>query len=282
MLRGVTSRAGISMRAKILASVLVFTAVVAAPGLAADMPRKAPPPMLFSWAGWYVGVNGGYGWADPSALITPADVPLQTLGTLDAAAPPFTLSTSPKGAVVGAQIGYNVQFDHLVAGAELDFDLAALKAKSTGNFTNQNTVEFVPVQVNGTASLTSRMNWFGTLRGRLGFTFDRLMPYITGGAAVAHVKSTVDVSGTYFNTGAGANTGAFGSSATVSDTRLGTAVGGGIDWAINPQWVVRGEYLFLHFQGNKNYGALIPGVTSLQNNMDAHIARVALNYRFGF
>src|SRR3982751_5247634 len=78
MLRGVTSRAGISMRAKILASVLVFTAVVAAPGLAADMPRKAPAPMLFSWAGWYVGVNGGYGWADPSALITPADVPLQT------------------------------------------------------------------------------------------------------------------------------------------------------------------------------------------------------------
>ena len=274
------------MRATILASVLAFTAAAAAPGMAADMPvkappLKAPPPVACSWTGWHVGVNAGYGWGDPSALFTPANLPLPTNGRLDEAAAPSTLSTSPKGGLFGAQTGYTTQLNNaLTAGVELEAIFAKLKDYSKTSETNKNTVVSDPVQTNATASINSQMDWFGTLRGRLGYNANLVMPYITGGAALGHIKTTVNVSGTYFNTTTGTNTGAFGNSATVSDTRWGTAVGGGIDWAITPRWAVRSEYLFLHFPG-KAYGALIPGLTSLRNGMDAHIGRIALNYRFG-
>jgi outer membrane immunogenic protein len=269
------------MRTTILAYVLVLGAATAE-SFAADIPLKAPRPApVYNWAGFYAGVNGGYGWADPSADFTPATVPLPPNVVLVGPAAPFTLNTSPKGYVIGGQFGYNWQFGRVVAGVEGDFDYAHLKDSAARDFTNT-TLVFgeVPGFTAGKASLESRLDWFGTLRGRLGFAFDRLLPYLTAGGAVAHMKSTAVVSG--FNVVANGNVfGPFSNAVTVSDTRWGLALGGGLDWALTAGWVLRGEYLLMHFQSGKTYGALIPGLASLRPEMDnVHLARLALSYRF--
>jgi outer membrane immunogenic protein len=273
------------MRARILASLILLAALHGASALAADMSYKAPvyktayKPMPFTWAGWYVGINGGYGWGDPTANITPANVPIPATAFLNAAAGSFDLSNSPKGGFIGGQIGYNWQFGNLVAGLEADFDYAWMSDSASGGFTNIVTFFADPGRTVGTAKLDSRMDWFATFRGRFGYAFDRLLPYVTAGVAVAHMKSTVAVSGTHIDIG-GLVVGGFSNSVTVSNTNWGLALGGGLDWAITDRWVLRGEYLYMRFP-DKNHGALIPGVTAINNSMNVvNIARVALNYRF--
>jgi outer membrane immunogenic protein len=247
------------------------------------MPYKAPrykalPPMPFSWAGFYVGINGGYGWNDPTARITPADVPGATGAVIDVAAAPFDLSTAPKGAFVGGQIGYNWQFGQFVLGVEADYQYAWLKATASQDFRNTLLFFVDAGETIGSATLETRMDWFATFRGRFGYAIDRLLPYITAGAAVARQKSTVTVAGTHFGPG-GFTPEPFSNTATVSETKWGLAFGGGLDWAITPNWILRGEYLYLRFP-TSNYGALIPGVTSLEHDMSTHIVRAAINYRF--
>jgi len=58
----------------------------------------------------------------------------------------------------------------------------------------------------------------------------------------------------------------------------GYAIGGGADWAIDPRWSLRGEYLFVGLPGH-TYGPLILGLGSLDNGMDLHLARLALNFK---
>jgi outer membrane immunogenic protein len=266
--------------------------------MAADLPVKAPyvkapmMPPVFNWTGWYAGINGGYGWGDPSVTIDPGNG-----GT------PFTLSTKPKGGLVGGQIGYNWQLDRLVVGAEFDFDYAHLRDSTSGAFSNSFTDSTgATITQTGTATLESRVDWISTLRGRIGYAFDRVLPYATGGLAVAHMKSTVTIStitNTSTVTGGGGGGGGGGgnsdfrtdaisladlttsasSAATVSDTLWGYAVGGGLDVAIDPRWVLRAEYLFLGFE-KKDHGAVIPGITSFQNGMNVQTVRAALSYRF--
>jgi len=170
---------------------------------------KAPPPVILSdWAGFYIGVNGGYGSGSSSfpALIGPSPgSPLDVLGTV---------GLKPKGGLGGGQIGYNWQFGSVVVGLEGDFDGADIKG------TNNN---FDPVPSLKTDELAS-------VRGRLGYALlPNVLVYGTGGYGYAH--SVVNV----FNDG------------NRDINQDGYAAGGGLEYKFLNHWIARAEYLHYGF-----------------------------------
>jgi outer membrane immunogenic protein len=131
---------------------------------AADLPRRTAPPAtpvftavpVFTWTGFYVGANAGYGWhtKDSSSSFAGAD-------------------DDRGGFVGGGQIGFNYQMGPLVTGLEADLQYADLQRRG---YTASG------VTVTGTDD-----PWFGTVRGRLGFAADRFLVYGTGGLAYGNV-----------------------------------------------------------------------------------------------
>ncbi|WP_370644964.1 outer membrane protein [Microvirga sp. ACRRW] len=150
--------------------------MLAANASAADLPRAAPPPIvaappIFTWTGFYAGVNAGWGWRDDNSesVILGGAVP----GTL------FFDNNNDGGFVGGGQIGYNYQMGSFVIGVETDIQWAD---------TDQNVnVRFVPAALPGTFVPGEFNNdlsdWFGTVRVRAGVAFDRVLIYATGGLA---------------------------------------------------------------------------------------------------
>jgi outer membrane immunogenic protein len=153
-------------RFTLMACAGLMAAAMATPSLAADLPRpafKAPVYVApFSWTGFYVGINGGYGWGNVD-VSTPA-------GT--------TTSSNQTGWLIGGTAGYNLQTGNWVWGLEGDLDYALIK----GNASNTTAC------AGGTC--TFKDTYFATARGRIGYALDRWLPYFTGGAAFSGVKAT--------------------------------------------------------------------------------------------
>jgi outer membrane immunogenic protein len=194
------------------------------------MPTKAPAYYApYNWTGFYVGINGGGGFGNSD---------------WDAATGSSGRDTS--GGLVGGTIGYNYQVGQAVFGIEGDIDWARIRGSSTA----------VPC----TTSCETRNSWLGTARGRIGYAFDRFMPYITGGVAFGDVQ---------------ANPAGFSGS---SDTNVGWTLGGGLEAAIAGPWTAKVEYLYVDL-GDVNCPA---GNCALATNVDfrANIVRAGLNYRF--
>jgi outer membrane immunogenic protein len=113
-----------------------------------------------------------------------------------------------------------------------------------------------------TGSFNTRINWLGTVRGRIGYAFDRFLPYITGGVAFGGVRGAYAVT-----TPAGAFT------ATGSDTNFGWTLGGGLEYAFTPNLSLKAEYLYV------DLGDVTP--TPLHNvDVTSHVVRAGLNFRF--
>jgi outer membrane immunogenic protein len=215
-----------------------FAAVAAVSALAADMPpsRSLPPlraPALvpfFSWNGFYVGINAGYGWG--------------TSSWNSAAAP--TGNFSVNGPFVGGTIGYNVQTGAVVFGLEGDIDWSAMKGKTT---------------VNCAAGCETQNSWLATARGRIGYAFDRFLPYFTGGMAAGDVKASVPGF-------AGAN-----------KTRIGWTLGGGLEYAFVGNWSAKAEYLYADL-GSFDCGGACGAAPPDPISFKAHLMRIGLNYKF--
>ncbi len=189
------------------------------------MPAKAPvylPPPLYNWTGLYVGINGGGGW-----------------GRSDFSAPLASGSFNTSGGLIGGTLGYNFQMGQVVFGLEGDIDWSNIRGSGTC----------------GGLSCSVRNNWLGTARGRLGYAIDRVMPYVTGGAAFGDIKTSV----------AG-----LGDSRT---TKAGWTVGGGIEAAIAGPWTAKVEYLYVDLGRG---GSVLGSDAKFQTN----IVRAGLNYRF--
>ena len=252
-----------------------------APALAADLaPRysKAPPPVavaVFSWTGFYVGGNVGYGWFDRnSTLIAPDAASVAFFGpALAAGALPSVYGVNPRGALGGGQIGYNWQAGAYVFGVEADIQGADVKGSLT---LNTLVAPFNPI----TATATEKLDWFGTARGRVGFAANTALFYVTGGLAYGHVNHTF-FTGT--PTGGPFLQSAFGSDSQVD---VGYTVGAGVEWAFSNNWSVKGEYLYMDL-GNRTTTAF--GVTgtpagatlALREREQYNIVRVGLNYKWG-
>jgi outer membrane immunogenic protein len=223
------------MRRVLLASVgmLTLTALVGPSG-AADLPRRynpvVPPAPAFApaynWTGFYLGINGGGGWGH-SAWTT-------------------TTGFDVSGGMIGGTAGYNWQMGQWVLGVEGDVDWTNFKG---------NTVVGCPF------GCQTSNSWLATVRGRVGYAFDRFMPYVTGGVAFGDVR---------------ARTPGF---AGLSDTNAGWTVGGGLEFAIYYNWTAKAEYLYVDL-GNANCGIACGVVAPNNVSFRSNILRAGLNYRF--
>lgn len=211
-----------------LAAAGLLAAAMAAPAIAADLPTPYKAPLYaapFNWTGFYVGINGGY-----------------ALGTSSWSARGLTTSDfDANGAMVGGTIGYNLQTSQLVFGIEGDLAYSWLKGSD------------------GSACCETRNDWFATVRGRLGYAIDRLMPYVTGGAAFGDIKTADGI----------------GSQTT---TRAGWTLGGGVEANIAGPWTAKVEYLYVDL-GKAGCDASSCGAGT-DVSFTSNIVRAGVNYRF--
>lgn len=218
---------------------------------AADLPNTKgppefapPPPPAFSWTGFYIGGQVGYQWGE-------SDDPFLSNGAATLAAPEY--AHNDEGVVGGAHAGYNLQFDQFVVGVEGDVDGSSYEGSVAFGPTIEKTE--IPIE--------------GSFRGRLGFAFDRVLIYGTGGLALASVEgsfsaptvSTLSASGT--------------------QGRAGWTAGGGIEYAITNNWSVSAEYRYIDL-GRATYsfaGLGLPDIY-LSKRITKNIATVNFSYKF--
>ena len=239
---------------------------LATPALAADLPRKSVPEQtfvrpiaVFSWTGFYVGANAGYVFEGGKSSLTGSPA---LLGT--GLAPVGSAKTLGDGFTIGGTLGYNYQFGNIVAGIEGDLSYTDLGRRRFGGT--------APLSV----TLSQEQNYLGTVRGRLGYAFDRFLVYGTGGLAFGEAKSStiIAVPGSQW-------------SGSKNDTKVGFAVGGGVEYAFTGNWSAKIEYLYYDL-GKSTYaspltagpglGAAVFGQTRAENK--GNIVRAGLNYRF--
>ncbi len=236
------------------ALVATFAALSAGTALAADLPsRKAPPvayveqPPIFTWTGFYAGLNAG-----------------AAIGDSRYSWQPFGSSFNQGGVAFtgGGQIGYNWQTGPLVLGLETDINYRGASNNSNGG-------------VFGASNMGS--GYFGTVRGRIGYAMDRVLVYGTGGLAYGNARFPA----TSFGFGGPAGVMAL-SRIDNPGTRIGWTAGAGVEYAVTPKWSVKAEYLYVDLGRNSaNYVDLISGApVSLQARNADHIVRAGVNYHF--
>jgi outer membrane immunogenic protein len=199
----------------------------------ADLSTPPLAPVPYSWSGLYIGLNAGY----TSAKVTET-----------ASGGAGTASSNLPGGIGGFQIGANYQTGALVLGFEADFDGTMTTKSVTGT---------------GIAG-TAQIPWIGTLRGRVGYAFDRILLYVTAGGAATQLVSTVNVAGTTANT---------------TFTHGAWTAGGGLEAAITEDLSARVEYLYVD-TGNINVAQVVGApVVTVTGRLQDNLVRVGVNYR---
>jgi outer membrane immunogenic protein len=241
---------------RILAGVALLGTAVSAQ--AADLPvkapyLKAPAAMAYDWTGFYVGVNAGVGLGRDSTLLT---------------IPNFSFESnyqSPQGGLGGAQIGYNWQtpsvLGPLVFGVEADIQGMNLHD-------NYSCLLGCAPPLQST-QYDQKLDWFGTVRGRLGLATGPVLSYVTGGAAFGGVRTSVSET--------------FGGPATFSTSRTqgGWTVGSGVEAALGGNWTGKIEYLYLNLGNKTDVLMAFGGPQVLEGEVRENIFRAGLNYRIG-
>jgi outer membrane immunogenic protein len=237
---------------KLLSGILGLTlSTVAAfvPARAAEIPNAAgtysgpvgpvPAFAIFDWSGFYVGVNGGGAWAPDNQLTN--------------ALSPFG-GISPSGGFGGGQIGYNWQGwweRHLVLGIEADIQGSGISDEQT--------------DFNG-FHYKSNLDYFGTVRGRVGYAVQQTLFYFTGGLAYGGLHKFSD---------------AFGPQ-SFDGTAAGYTVGAGVEYKVTPVWSVKGEFQYMNFGQNNacGSGSCFNAPFNAQPDDDYATLRVGVNYHF--
>jgi outer membrane immunogenic protein len=181
-----------------------------------------------NWTGFYLGINGGYGWAGQSSRLNASAID----DTLTAASASSKLW--PEGGFGGGQLGYNVQRDRLVFGVEADIEGAGISGRTGTEAVSVSGGAFTD------AWAKSTLDWFGTLRGRAGYAAGGTLLYATGGFAYGGVRDRLNQAVTSSNAGATAY-----DSASSTTTATGYVVGGGFETAITPSWSFKAEYQYI-------------------------------------
>ncbi|MCG5247270.1 outer membrane protein [Methylorubrum extorquens] len=283
-----------------IATLALLTTVLVSPALAADLDYgvlrgydddyPAPAPII-DWSGFYVGGHGGYssaalGFGNAFQPIVATALRYSVVeAEMNASQLLAARSTHSGGASYGVFAGVNYQFEDVVVGFEADYTYFGQSGTTSDQIarymiTKDNYLR--TVDLSGQAS--TKIQDYGTIRGRLGYAFGNLLPFVTGGVAVgrATVHNTVTIqSYGYNNTTYATNQtgttksyidnegysvfyqnnppGSIPAPGTVHGTTkkvtvTGIAVGGGLEYAITPNFLLRGEYqyvLFNDFQGHK-------------------------------
>ena len=217
---------------KILLTTTGLIALGMAPAIAADLPAraytKAPAAAIAinNWTGFYLGAMGGYAQENTS----------DAFGEIS-------------GGFAGGTAGYNWQTGNFVLGVEVDGAWADVGAR-IGN----------PAIL----AVESRIRSMGTVRGRVGYAFDQVLVYGTGGYAWADNRITL----TAVNVG-------------ISDSQFhsGWTVGAGVEVMFAPKWSVKAEYLYRSFD-SETYFAGIPALRAASGTLNLNSVQVGVNYHF--
>jgi outer membrane immunogenic protein len=252
---------------------------------AADMPVKARPPApaapVFSWSGFYLGGHFGHGssnfdFRDPFARVSQSAVFLPGLTLVV----PLERHFDGESFLGGVQGGVNAQYGPVVLGLEGDvswMNMGGTFRSSTNNFGGLLTTS---------EGIASQLDWLATVRGRLGWAYDRFLIYGTGGVAFGGVRATGDITINILSPGT--------LSFTASDrkTHVGWTAGAGIEAMINSNLSAKIEYLYtdlgwLRHEGPATVGGtlgfLLSGVPMTGGGdlrLTTQSVKVGLNYRF--
>ncbi|HEY2534430.1 MAG TPA: TonB-dependent receptor [Xanthobacteraceae bacterium] len=231
----------------------------AAPAFAADTSRprvtKAAPlgwtgttPPAVNWTGVYLGVNAGFSFGGSDWTDSVTGTSSGSFGT--------------SGFAFGGTLGANYQAHSWVFGLEADGDWA--DASGFGTFTTTSTSSLCA------GGCLTNNTWLTTVRGRVGYAFDRFLVYGTGGAAFGNVRAN------------------FSNDPVSSATETGWTAGAGVEVALTPHWSAKAEYLFVDLGNgscttdcaiqNPNGPPLIPNVAVKFNES---LVRVGIDYKFG-
>jgi len=224
------------------------------------------------WTGFYAGGTLGMGWSDDNADTT-GTTAFQALGSTIV---PSSLGLSHSGLAIGLTTGYNHQSGHFVYGLEGDFSFLDLDETAT----------FTGLPVLGTRLATSAshsMNFFGTVRGRLGYApSDRLLIFATGGLAFGQVDLDASVRGV--------DAPALNWNGSNEEFKFGWSLGAGGEYKFTDRWSFKLDGLYYDLddssvtaRGNAAVRAIgaLDGIdyrTSVDNT--GFLARAGVNYRF--
>jgi outer membrane immunogenic protein len=256
--------------------------------MAAAAPAMVGPCPTCNWTGFYIGANAGGGIgrdrANENDSLTPAAAPAGVTNPLTE----VLHTASPVGGLAGGQIGFNWQTNHVVLGAEADWDWTGQR----DSFANQNFIASTVVVAPTVNSLTDdqKIKSLETARARLGWADNCLLWYVTGGAAWAQVQSSYT-----FQSTQAIGAGIFGTApfaASVSSTKSGWTVGGGVEtslaWlGLSDHWSGKLEYLYVDLGSITNSfaipvtGGVATHTFTSTSSLSDNIVRVGLNYRFG-
>lgn len=236
---------------RLLISASVF-AVLSASAFAADLAPQAAEPVApvyvpYNWTGFYVGLQAGYLWGDSTldGAGSPAGVPY--LGS----------SLDPKGGFGGAYVGYNYQFNGgFVVGAEADFN-------GSGASSDNNPFALFPI-----ASGKGDLKWFGSARLRVGYAFDRILPFVTAGVAFSKYEAQTNIP------------------VPVADLRqmdlnkAGWTVGAGVEYAFTDNLIGRIEYRYADYGHKTRSGTFLFPTQPARLDLSTNDVRVGLAYKF--
>lgn len=219
---------------KMLFASAMLAMTMGGPAYAADM-AAAPAMSTYNWSGFYAGVQAGYAWGDATA----------PYGFVSGGPyPAFQAAAKQKGFIGGVHAGYDYQLDSIVFGVEGDVEYSNVKGDDGGSGGH----------VNGLDD-----KWQGSLRGRLGYAFDNVLVYGTGGVAFMHATATAPG----YTDGVGFT---------------GWTAGAGAQYALTPQLSVRAEYRYTDFGKSE---AAFPAYGYYENyNPKQNAVRIGLSYRF--
>ncbi len=251
---------------KLLLGGAAFAALAAGPAVAADLPvrapiYKSPPPAVYTWTGFYGGVNIGYSWGRQKNDYTLTD-PIN--GTFA-----FSESQRVDGVVGGIQWGYNWQLGNYLIGTETDIQASGQKGSTT----------YCAIPACTTSVLAEhKLPWFGTSRARFGvLVTPYFLLYATGGLAYGQVKADYTLV-----------TGALTAATTnFRDTRAGGTVGAGIEGAFGNGWSAKLEYLYVDLGSLRATATTFNGAGAVvsqavfNSRFTDNILRVGLNYKLG-
>ena len=256
-------------------------ALTGSAALAADLPSRAPPPVylppapIFTWTGIYVGGQVGYAWTSGNFNVNGFD-------PITGAVIVSNFGQQPNGVIGGAHVGYRYQIPQwnwftssgIVLGLEGSVDGTSLTANGAG----ASDVFFITAH--------SKNDIQGSIRGQIGIAWDRALIYATGGVAFGGFNTDISAFG---SVPAGLpNAGQFfAGSTSISTTRTGWTVGGGIEYAITNNWFVRAEYRYTDFgtinealfSGQLN--TLFPGASFVgDRKIHGNQVQVGFDYKF--
>jgi outer membrane immunogenic protein len=236
----------------LLASTAAYGADLSTAGLIA----KAPPVIpTISWTGFYLGANVGGGW-----------------GTTQTAVDNIAVSNiTSQGILGGVQGGFNYQLGNIVMGLEADGEWTGISG--TGPCTAGLIIG---------CTQTNKLKWEADVAGRLGYSFDKFLPYIKGGWAWGNLTRSASVPVGHINNGNAYDV------ASQSDTRSGWLLGVGLEYAISNHWSAKLEYNFIDF-GTQNTSVVFTGpglgnrpftLNNVSFKDEYQTVKAGINYKF--